>query len=146
MRKIVRCLRLSLAEYGDQYQKHIAKIFGRLASYKTLRFPLYENGIMDSLLALRDSGDPDARQISLDAVFDMVKEDSVVAAIPANSDLMQMMVALSRFGSTAIKAGATKIVQRLSKFQEARIKKERAKKAREKKERERAKARKKGRK
>lgn len=124
----------SMGEYGDHYQKHTAKIFSKLCLYSKLRHTMYDNGIMEILLALRDSGDPDARMLSLEAIFDMVKEDTVVAAIPEGSDVNQMMVALSRFGSSAIKGRATKVQQRLAKFQEAKKRRERAKKARAEKE------------
>mmetsp|Transcript_9650 Transcript_9650/g.15576 ORF Transcript_9650/g.15576 Transcript_9650/m.15576 type:complete len:218 (+) Transcript_9650:2-655(+) len=124
----------ALGEYGESFQKHNAQILQKLCSYNKLRMDLYENGVIDILLTLRDSPDPDARKLSLDAVFDLVKSDKVIAAIPADSDLMQMMTALSRFGSAQVKGAATKIVNKLSKFQEMRIKKERA--AAEKKRRE----------
>merc|ERR1712224_228858 len=116
----------ALGEFGENFQKHNAQILHRLCTYKALRFKLYESNVIDILLALRDSNDPDSRKLSLDAVFELVKSEEVIQAIPADSDIMQMMVALSRFGSSQVKGAATKIVNKLSRFQEQEYRKRRA--------------------
>merc|ERR1719216_556182 len=99
---------------------HATAVFNSLAHNPQSHHAVVKNKLLPLLLVLRNSKDLESRRVSLDALLDFVENTAIHPLIKNEYDLVQTIVAISKFGiNKSVKERAADCVLQL--MDEARL-------------------------
>lgn len=114
---------LAMGDRPDvRFKRRVAKLLSQMSQLRPLKLQLARAGVLKMLLVLRTIQDKQTKKFALAGIFALLEDQDILSGESLDSEISQLMLALSQFGSEQIKKLAGKLVIRLARHHSQKVK------------------------